>query len=176
MAPWQPFRAIWHRIAALRWTRRGCRLLGRGDLRGAIDALERALKARPDAFGALLHLSRAYLRARDLFRAHRTLARAREANPVRFVAEAPRWVAREGFDVESVCSGFGAPRSPEPEPAFSAPDRPRGRRRRAASASLQFGDCRDLDEYARFRAMPPISAAEVEGLDWDHLLSDLLDE
>jgi hypothetical protein len=41
---------------------------------------------------------------------------------------------------------------------------------------LRFGDCRDLDEYARFRAMPPISRAEIDACDWDSVLDDLLDD
>ena len=41
---------------------------------------------------------------------------------------------------------------------------------------MPYGDCLDLDEYARFRAMPPISEAEVEGVDWDRVLEDLLEE
>jgi len=32
-----------------------------------------------------------------------------------------------------------------------------------------------LAEYAHFRAMPPISKAEMDGLDWDALIDDLLD-
>jgi hypothetical protein len=41
--------------------------------------------------------------------------------------------------------------------------------------SLPLGDCVDLDEYARFRAMPPISESERESIDWDSVLEDLLD-
>jgi hypothetical protein len=122
---------------------------------------------RPAAYGPLLQLSRAYLRGRDLFRAHRTLARAREADPDRFRREAAAWVGREGFDLDAVCQG-PAPRRPETVAART--------RRRAAEAPLVYGDCRDLDEYARFRAMPPITPAEVDSIDWDDLLGDLLDE
>jgi hypothetical protein len=41
---------------------------------------------------------------------------------------------------------------------------------------MTLGDCRDLDEYARFSAMPPISAAEVAETNWDDLLGDLQSE
>jgi tetratricopeptide (TPR) repeat protein len=166
---WRPLTNLLRAARAARWTARGKRCLARGDARGAAAALERALDLRPEGFSALLHLSRTYLRCRDLFRAHRTLARAREADPRRFAAEAGMWVAREGFDLDTVCAGPQQPREPEPAVA--------GRRsRRRVDAGLDFGDCRDLDEYARFRAMPPISAAEVEETDWDALLGDLQDE
>ena len=39
-----------------------------------------------------------------------------------------------------------------------------------------YGDCRDLDEYARFQAMPPISRAEIEATDWDRMLADLFED
>jgi tetratricopeptide (TPR) repeat protein len=174
MRTWRPVDAFLRWAAAVRWTRRGRRLLARGDARGAIVALESALQASPDRFVALLHLSRAYLRCRDLFRAHRTLARARECDPARFAAQAPRWIAREGFDVDAICHGPPAPREPEPAVATRGP---RGARRRSNDADrLRYGDCRDLDEYARFSAMPPISEAEIDDTDWDEVLGDLLDE
>ena len=49
------------------------------------------------------------------------------------------------------------------------------RQRTVTASSLPFGDCRNLDEYARFRAMPPISRAEIDSLDLDRVIGDLLD-
>jgi hypothetical protein len=43
-------------------------------------------------------------------------------------------------------------------------------------ASLPYGDCQNLDEYARFQAMPRISRAERETVDWDGVIEDLLDD
>jgi hypothetical protein len=163
------------RVRAVRRTARGRRRLARGDVRGAVDALESALRARCDHFPALLHLARAHLRQRDLYGAHRTLARAREASPRRFEAAAGRWLAREGFDLALLCQGPPAPRPAAPRAAVpSATAAPR--HGRAGAADLRFGDCRDVDEYARFRAMPPIGRDEVEGTDWDEVLADLLED
>lgn len=160
-------RAVWRRLSAAVWTRRGRRRLARGDVAGAMAALEGAVRRRPDAFPALLLLARAHLRVRDLVRAHRLLARAQEADLKRFRRDAARGVAEEGFLLEDITQ----PRPPrEPHPAAAL------RRPREAGASLAYGDCRDLDEYARFRAMPPITRAEVETVDWDDVLSDLLDD
>jgi hypothetical protein len=166
--PLGPLRALVDRLVVGWFTRKGRRCLDRGDLRGATKALERALRRKPDAFQALLHLSRAYLRARDLFRAHRTLARAREVDPRRFPQEAARWVSREGYQLEEVTPSRPAARAPQPAVARTV--------RRPSSTVLRYGDCRDLDEYARFRAMPPISRAEIDDCDWDSVLDDLLDE
>jgi hypothetical protein len=80
------------------------------------------------------------------------------------------WVALEGFEMETV---FQSPTEPrEPEPAVAG----RAARRRARPTPPRFGDCRDLDEYSRFQAMPPITAAEIEEIDWDDMLDDLLEE
>jgi hypothetical protein len=38
-----------------------------------------------------------------------------------------------------------------------------------------LGDCRDIDEYTRFRCMPPITPAEIAATDWDAVFDDLLD-
>jgi hypothetical protein len=153
-----------------RLVRRARRLLLSGDPEGAAAALEAALRRRPHDYAAHLYLSIAYLRLRNLFRAHRALACAREADPRRFDRQALALVAREGFDLDAVC---GAPPPRTPEPALLAPRSGRAARRPAGVTPLLLGDCRDLDEYARFSAMPPISAAEVAETDWDLLLGDL---
>jgi len=168
--------------AAARWvasrislTRGRFRLL-RGDLEGAVASLEAATRATPDAYEGWLHLARAHLRANDLLRARRAIARAREVSPDRFARETARWVRREGFELATLTDlGGGAP-----APAPSEPRRDReaavlGVRERRADASLPFGDCKDLDEYARFRSMPPISSSERDAIDWDEVSEDLQD-
>jgi hypothetical protein len=165
-----PLRSLLSRIRAALWTRRGRKRLERGDSQGAILALQTALALRPHSFEALLLLSRAYLRTRDLFRAHRTLAQARETDGARFREVAAGTVAREGFDLARLCQ----PSAPAAGVALETAKR--RKRHPVVSKSLPYGDCRDLDEYARFRAMPPITPGEVEGEGWDDLLSDLLDD
>ena len=166
------FVGIWSRFLTCwgRWR------LFRGDSAGALKALESAAERSPGAFSPLVHLARACLRQNDLFRARRALARAREASPIRFAREAESWVRLEGYDVAALTdvSGVGAR---EQRPAEAPAERKtavlHGRRRQGAG--LPFGDCRDLDEYSRFCAMPEISKAEIEGMDWDSVAEDLQD-
>jgi hypothetical protein len=155
------------RLRARRWTARGRRRLEQGDLPAAVGALHMALRLRPSSFEALLLLSRAYLRSRDFFRARGALAQARETDRPRFEREAPGVVALEGYDLGAL--------SPQ-APLTQAPVAVAAERRRMKSGvvgALPYGDCRDLDEYARFRAMPPIAPGEID--DWDTVLQDLLD-
>src|SRR5688572_1464081 len=77
----------------------------RGDAARAAVAFEAAVGADPRCFDAWLHLARARLRERDLFRARRALARAREESPVGFEREAATWVRREGFDLGALTDG-----------------------------------------------------------------------
>ncbi len=160
------------RLRAGALTRRGRRALERGQVLEAIGALQLALKARPGSFPALLLLSRAYLRCHDLFRARSALAQARETDRSRFEASASAAVALEGYDL----AGLNA--APAGAPARAAAVGTAEQRRPGAAprprAPLPLGDCRDLDEYARFRAMPPVAPGEIT--DWDAALSDLLDE
>jgi hypothetical protein len=140
-----------------------------------VHALERALVWRPGSFVPLLHLTRAYIRRRELYRAHRALAQARESDPERFARVAPIWLAREGVDLHSLSRVLGTVAAGQPNacaPAATALRTPGPVR----ASSLPYGDCRDLDEYAHFQAMPPISEAERESVDWDNLLADLLEE
>jgi hypothetical protein len=155
--------------------------LFRGDAVGATKTLESAADVCPGAFGPLVHLARACLRQNDLFRARRALARAREASPVRFAREAETWVRLEGYDVATLTDVQGAPRG-EPRTVSRPAEAPAERRmavlherRHGPTAGLPYGDCRDLDEYSRFCAMPAISKAEIEAMDWDGLAEDLQD-
>jgi uncharacterized membrane protein len=117
-----------------------------------------------------MHLARAHLCAREIHEARRFLLLAREADPKRYEFDAASFLARHGFDLESICRI--APTARPTEPVVRA----RVRASRAqADEGLPFGDCRDLDEYARFRAMPPITAAEADDIDWDRVIDDLLD-
>lgn len=172
-----PLRALQTRLAAVVWTRRGRRALACGDVFEGVQALEQAVSWRPRALKPLLRLAVAYFRAREIWQAHRTLARAREAHPSRFARVAPRLLSREGVDPRILGSDFGADAlGPPSEARVPAAARMHSARPAIGSANLPYGDCRDLDEYARFRAMPPISQAEIETTDWDRILEDLLDE
>ena len=177
MAAWRsPLRTLHACLAGLLWTSRGRRAMARGDLPAAVRALELAVSWRPRAFKSLFLLGRGYLASDDTWRAHRALARARETDPLRFAREAERCVARRSLDRETLgrVLGVGLTAAPSPSPA-----RVHARSleaRRETVPNLPFGDCLDLDEYARFQAMPPISRAERESVDWDSLLADLLED
>jgi len=167
------FVGVWTRFLTCwgRWR------LFRGDSAGALKALETAAERSPGAFTPLVHLARACLRQNDLFRARRALARAREASPVRFAREAETWVRLEGYDVAALTDVQGGT-SREPRPAEAPAERRTAvlhESRRKGAGPLPFGDCRDLDEYSRFCAMPEISKAEIEGMDWDSVAEDLQD-
>jgi tetratricopeptide repeat protein len=158
---------------------RGRFRLVRGDVSGAVSSLESATRIAPETFEAWLHLARAHLRANDLLRARRAIARARETSPFRFAREMARWVRREGFELATLTDlgGGGAPASaPVPDHRGERETAVLGvRERHAEASSLPFGDCKDLDEYARFRSMPPISSSERETIDWDEVSEDLQD-
>lgn len=155
---------------------RGRWRLHRGDAAGAARLLEAAARRAPGAFAPLLALTRAYLRRRDLVLARRALARAREASPTRFAREAPAAMRAEGFDLATLADGVAGR-------AGTAADGERAERStlvvttpaRPVRVALPFGDCRDLDEYTRFRSMPPITAAELASTDWDAIIDDLQD-
>jgi len=163
-------------LAAGFWAARGRRALGRGEIPRAVKALEQAVSWRPDAFRPLLLLAAGYLRAHETWRAHRALARARETDPVRFARLAPGMLAREGVDPDTLGRVLVAAPRPRTESKVPTPAHRAEVARNVGAANHPYGDCRDLDEYARFQAMPPISQAEIAALDWDHLFEDLLDE
>ncbi len=117
-----------------------------------------------------MNVALAHLCARETTEARRFLAQAREADPVRYEMRAAAMLARCGFDLERVCRPAVTARPAEPVAQAA------GARRVVTAANLPFGDCRDVDEYARFRAMPPITPAEIDGLNWDNILGDLMDE
>ncbi|MFO0931558.1 MAG: hypothetical protein U1E39_02490 [Planctomycetota bacterium] len=155
---------------------RGRWRLHRGDAAGAARLFEAAAGRAPGLFAPLLALTRAYLRRRDLVLARRALARAREASPVRFEREAADAMRAEGFDLATLADGgvgrVGAVGDTErAERATVVVTTPA----RAPRVALPFGDCRDLDEYTRFRSMPPITSAEISSTDWDAIIDDLQD-
>lgn len=168
------------RVLALFALVRGRWRLFRHDVDGAVASLDAAVRRTPGAFAAWLHLARAHLLNRDFPRARGALARARALSPERFDAVAVRALRHDGFEL-TVLSEPDSPTSAPATPPTSAPAAVRAERAavrtrtRDRSAAHPLGDCRDLDEYARFRSMPPISAAEREAVDWDAILDDLLD-
>lgn len=165
----RPLKPISAGLKASVWTLRGRRRLRRGEVQSSIQAFHLALEKRPKRFRTLIDLATAHLCARDVQGASRALSTAREAHPSRYDAQAGRLLARWGFDIEAVGRMSAQPRPRVTQVAVVRP-------REVTAQSLPFGDCRNLDEYARFRAMPPISRAEIEGLDWDRVIDDLLEE
>lgn len=165
-----PLRPITTRLTAATWSFFGHRCMRQGDHRGAIRAFHEAHRRRPGRFRALMNLAQAHLCAREFEEARRYLTHAREADPARYDLRAAVMLNRCGFDLEAICR--------PPAPARAAPLVATAATRSAhvTAANLPFGDCRDVDEYARFRAMPPITAAEIDGMDWDSVLGDLLDD
>lgn len=165
-----PLRPLATRLSAVAWSFFGHRRLRQGDHRGAVRAFHEALRRRPGRFRGLMNVAQAHLCAREFEEARRFLTHAREADPARYDLGAAAMLSRCGFDLEAVC-----------RPPAQTRAAPVGLATRAAAAhvspaNLPFGDCLDVDEYARFRAMPPITAAEIEGMDWDATLGDLLEE
>ena len=165
------------RLAAGFWTARGRRALARGEIGLGVKALEQAVSWRPEGFKPLLLLAGGYLRAEETWCAHRALARARETDPARCARVVPDYLVRTGVDPATLGRVLAAsmpPIRPGPKvPALSVAQRPQGMRA-VGPAQHPYGDCASLDEYARFRAMPPIRRDEIEGLDWDRVLEDLL--
>ena len=161
------------------WTLRGRWAVVRGDAPGALTAFEEAAASRPGSFGPLLRLGRAYLDARETWRAHRTLAQAREADPARFTHRVGRWIVRDRVDLELLKTVLGAPPDVRGAAERVAATASVGRQHsgaRVSPSSLPWGDCQDLDEYARFRAMPPITPAERDTVDWDAVIADFFEE
>jgi hypothetical protein len=127
----------------------------------------------PGAYATLLHLCRAHLRRRDLARARGALTRAREAAPDRFAREAEALTRAEGYDLSALTdvTGVRAGGTPAAQPGSATAVR----ERRQLPATHPLGDCFDLDEYTRFRSMPPITRDEIEAIDWEVLTEDLLE-
>jgi hypothetical protein len=151
---------------------RGRWRLRRGDTDTAVVLLERAVLLDPSAYGSLFALGRAHLRRRDVARARGALVRAREASPTRFAEEAGLMTRAEGYDLAAL-TDVAVPR-----PAGALAPRAQVtavRTRRASASAHPFGDCKDLDEYTRFRSMPAITRDEIESTDWDAVIDDLQD-
>ncbi|MFV1958589.1 MAG: hypothetical protein ACC662_04155, partial [Planctomycetota bacterium] len=87
--------ALRGRLAGRSWSLRGRVARARGQVPAALTAFERAVACRPRAFGPLMDLARSYLDIRETWRAHRTLAQAREVDPGRFARVVTAWIARD---------------------------------------------------------------------------------
>ena len=164
----------WNLLVALALHLRGRWRLRRGDPETAARLLEAAAHRSPASFSPLLHLTRAHLRRCDLARARGALARAREVSPTRFDREAAPWMRAEGFDLTTLADVPGVLR-PETPVVRGRSDRETAvaERRARSPLTLPLGDCKDLDEYTRFRSMPPVHMAELDAIDWDELAEDL---
>lgn len=169
------------RVVSLFALTRGRWRLFRHDVDGAVASLDVAVRRTPGSFAPWLHLARAHLLNRDFPRARGALARARELSPARFDAVAVRALRQDGFELTVLSEPDSA--VPAASPTSGAAPVSGTRAERAAvrtrtrdrAASHPLGDCRDIDEYARFRSMPPITQAERETVDWDAVAEDLLD-
>ncbi|MDJ0976699.1 MAG: hypothetical protein QNJ98_19745 [Planctomycetota bacterium] len=150
----------------------GRRRLRRGEVQSAIQAFHKALAHRPSRFRTLVDLSIAYLCARDVPQAQAALGHARRSDPSRFTVRAGRLLGRWGFELPR----SQVPPRPQPMQMAGVVEAPEARSRTVTSQSLPYGDCRNLDEYARFRAMPPITQAEIDELDWDRVIGDFFEE
>lgn len=169
-----PLRPVISRLSARWWTWFGHRRLRQGDARGAIRAFHRAIRARPQAFEPLMAGAQAHLHAREVEEARRFLAQAREADPTRYDLRAAAILASCGYDLDAVCRPQLAPR-PKPVASAARPLRQEMSADHVTADQHPYGDCQDVDEYARFRAMPPITRGEIEDTDWDSIITDLLD-
>lgn len=171
---------LYARLAAGFWAARGRRALARGELGLGVKALEQAVSWQPEGFKPLLLLAGGYLRVEETWRAQRALALARETDPARFQRLAPGLLAREGVDPDTLdqvlATSMPRARSGSKVPTLSVASRPDPGPRHIQPGQHPYGDCADLDEYARFRAMPPISRDEIEGMDWDQVLGDLFED
>ena len=166
---------LWRYLGALSSLLRGRWRLFRRDVDGAVASLDSAARRAPDSFSPWFHLARAHLRNRDLPGARRALARARAAAPERFDHVAVRALRDDGFELSILSEPVTVAPAAQVAPGARV-ERAAVRMRSRESATLHpLGDCRDLDEYARFRSMPPITAAEIENVDWDAIADDLLD-
>ena len=161
----------WSPLVALTLHLRGRWRLRRGDPEGAVRLLEAAAARSPGSFSPLLHLTRAHLRRCDLACARRALARAREVSPLRFEREAAPWMRAEGFDLTTLADVPGSMRPEATETREAEVERKTAVAERHCRpvASHPLGDCKDLDEYTRFRSMPPIQRAEIDDIPWDDL-------
>lgn len=176
----RPVEAIEHFERALRWRPTAFRTLislacAHARARDHYNA-HRALVAAQEAHPARFYRVAPRLLAREgLDLAH--LARVAHVGTLTdAVLGAPREArehsnAQDGKRVERAGADAGGAEAPTPSVSVSE----RTTRDPITSASLPFGDCRDVDEYARFGAMPPISRGEIEALDWDEVLRDLLE-
>ena len=139
--------------------------------------MEQAVTWRPTGFKPLLRLAAAYLIADEIWGAHRALARARETAPARFARSAAGWMVAQGVDPSALEQILvSAPQAQTAGAKVPMATRATAAARVVGRASLPFGDCRTLDEYARFVVMPQITRAEIEDTDWDRLFEDLLED
>ena len=108
------------------------------------------------------------------------MARARETDPARFARLASDLLVREGIDPQTLDAvletSMPRPRTGSKVPTLTTARRQETESRVVGPAAHPYGDCADVDEYARFRVMPPITRDEIDGLDWDALLEDLFED
>jgi tetratricopeptide (TPR) repeat protein len=169
---WRFFRSVYQRsvlrpllyVAALVHLRRG-------HLLQAESCLCRAALIAPRSFSTRVQLGRVYFLMEEFFKAEQQFLKAQEIDPKRFHRDhlpedyggweelEPRDRATEAlfgeYDAEGSLYSFEESET-EAEP----------------SGGFRFGDFSSYEEWERFRALPPITAAEIRDTDWDRILSD----
>ena len=167
-----PIRYLW---ARLRYRR--------GDLRAARLSCQRLIRDVPAHFGARILLGRIHLRQKDFVRAKHEFLTAREIDPARFLRLTNSFdgPASESGGIRinlfyfSNASG-GADEVPAGAGVLGAllgdEDWCEGR----DASDLRFGDFMNYGEYRKFRSMPAITDEEIEGTNWDEVLTELYGE
>lgn len=154
----------------------------------------------PRHFSAHIQLGRLYLHMGNRSEALRLLNQARWIDPYRFEkTDLPREIhATLGRDplfrprnlvIEPGRAGRGLESDRSHGPA-GAEGHASGRRKsafgqevrtssfsyaEADDAEFQYRDFSDMDEYLRFRSLPPITSGEIATVDWDQLFEQLDD-
>jgi hypothetical protein len=146
------------------------------------------IRKNPGSFHAHVQLGRLCLRRGDQLEALRLLNQARWIDPFRFErlplpAHIHRMLGRSSFfrtRGASNRSGRGMSWSPDApsfqeEPRFDGSHLRSGRARDSQSETktFRFRDFTSMEEYLRFRSLPPISREEVHTVDWELLLARL---
>lgn len=152
-----------------------------GNWERARQRLQWVIEHHPNHFGSHIQLGRLHLHLGNRNEALHLLNQARFIDPMRFErAELPREIqttlgrdprfSMHDFVVESprVASHRGSTQEVAPERSFGSltfdhdPD-----------VSFRYRDFSNMEEYVRFRSLPPISGTEIADVDWDDLCGRL---
>lgn len=162
--------------------------LRRGRLAAAESCLCRAALISPRSFATRVQLGRIYFLMDEFFKAEQQFLKAQEINPDRFRrdhlsdedASWPEFEADPDAGERGFFGDYGAQATlySFEESAVdrrALPEQPVDGDLPAAGADpteFRHGDFSSLDEWLRFRDLPPITRAEIAGIDWDQVFSD----